>query len=289
MQKITVQVPASTSNFGPGYDCLGAALQLYNHVTIRREDECRSPRMIGEAARLFFKESREWPFSFSCDIQGDVPASRGLGGSACVRLGVLLGLNHLTGTPMDRSSIFRLAARLEGHPDNAAPAAFGGFTIVRGQAVQRFKVSPKLYFVLLIPNFEIKTSQARKVLPARIDRLAAVESCANACAITAAFASGNYENLRGAFVDRFHQPFRESLIPILPRVIAAAEKAGALGVFLSGSGSTIAAVTLDSPKKVATAMLRAAKWTAARIVVTKVDNNGAHMLSIANRKSKIAN
>jgi homoserine kinase len=278
MQKITVQVPASTSNLGPGFDCLGAALRLYAFVTIYRNSGDRRPsRMIDEAARLFFKESRVRPFAFSYDIRGEVPASRGLGGSACVRLGLLHGLNRIAGNPMDRLSIFQLGARLEGHPDNAAPASFGGFTVVRGETVQRFGVSPRLYFVLLIPDFEIKTAQARKVLPAKIGRVTAVKSCANACAITAAFASRDYKNLRDAFVDYLHQPFRQRLIPFLPRVIAAAQKSGALGAFLSGSGSTIAAVTLDSPKKIASAMLRAAGSTSARMVITTADNKGVHI------------
>src|SRR5213075_479537 len=107
---------------------------------------------------------------------------------------------------------------------------------------------PKLKFVLLIPDFEIRTAAARKILPANISRLRAVESAGNAAAIAAAFASRNYEKLRGVFADQLHQPFRTKLIPFLPRAIAAAEKAGALGAFLSGSGSTIAAVTLHRPQ-----------------------------------------
>ena len=289
MRKITVQVPASTSNLGPGFDCLGVALRLYNRITIVRGDKGRSPRLISDAARLFFKESRAPAFPFSCQIQGDVPASRGLGGSATVRLGVLHGLNRLSGNPLDRSSIFQLGARLEGHPDNAAPASFGGFTVVRGENVQRFGVEPRLYFILLIPDFQIETARARRVLPAKIKRIDAVESCANACAITAAFASHDYEKLPDAFADRLHQPFRKKLIPFLPRVIAAAEKSGALGAFLSGSGSTIAAVTIQSPKKVATAMLRAARSTSARTIITIADNQGVQVLPIRIPKSKIQN
>jgi homoserine kinase len=289
MRKITVQVPASTSNLGPGFDCLGIALRLYNRITIVRGDKGRSPRLISDVARLFFKESRAPAFPFSCEIQGDVPASRGLGGSATVRLGLLHGLNRLAGNPLDRSSIFQLGARLEGHPDNAAPASFGGFTVVRGENVQHFKVDPRLYFVLLIPDFEIETAKARKVLPAKIKRTDAVESCANACAITAAFASRDYEKLRGAFADHLHQSFRQKLIPFLPQAIAAAEKAGALGAFLSGSGSTIAAVTLQSPKKVALAMLRAARLTSARTIITTADNQGVQVLPIRIPKSKIQN
>jgi homoserine kinase len=148
---------------------------------------------------------------------------------------------------------------------------------VRGQTVQRFDVSGLLSFVLLIPDFEIRTSRARRILPPRIARAAAVENCANACAITAAFASGNYRNLRGAFADHLHQPYRKNLIPFLPRVIATAEKAGALGAFLSGSGSTICAITLQDRNKVAAAMKRCAGSTSFRTIITTADNNGAQI------------
>jgi len=277
MTKITIQVPASTSNLGPGFDCLGVALCLYSFVTIERGEKGRPSRMIDEAAAKFFKESRVRPFSFSCKIRSDVPVARGLGGSATVRLGVFHGLNWLAGNPLDRLSIFHLCAQLEEHPDNAAPGTFGGFTVVCGEDVQRFKVSPRLYFVLLIPEFQIKTARARNVLPREIAHQSAVENCKNACAITAAFASRDYERLPGKFTDHLHQPFRQKLIPFLPRVIAGAEKAGALGAFLSGSGSTIAAVTLHSPKKVAAAMQRAARWTSSRTIVTRADNFGVRI------------
>jgi homoserine kinase len=167
---------------------------------------------------------------------------------------------------------------------------FGGFTVVgaarcanrtprRGvPAVQCFDVSLRLYFVLLVPELEIQTSKARRVLPKNIARAAAVENSANACAATAAFASQHYEKLRGTFTDHLHQPFRSRLIPFLPRVIAAAENAGALGAFLSGSGSTIAAVTLHAPEKIAGAMLRAAR-APARAIITNADNRGARIFS----------
>ncbi len=299
-----VRVPASTSNLGPGFDCLGVALRLYNDVIVTRGGKSRPAPIARAAADLFFQRMRCAPFSFSVSIKGDVPSSRGLGGSVTVRLGVLVALNFLTGTRLDRLSIFQLCARLEGHPDNAAPATFGGFTVVRqvshlsrqaglrpvdvnGAELQRFEVSPRLYFVVLIPDFEIKTSAARKVLPRKISRVAAVESCQNACAITAAFASRNYRSLRGAFRDHLHQPYQKELVPFLPRVIAAAEKAGALGAFLSGSGSTICAVTLQDRDKVSAAMLRAARTcperesngsTSARTLVTTADNTGARIL-----------
>jgi homoserine kinase len=303
MQQVTVRVPASTSNLGPGFDCLGVALRLYNDVIITRGAKSRPPAIVRAAADLFFQRTRCASFSFSVLIKGDVPSSRGLGGSVTVRLGVLVALNFLTGNRLDRLSIFQLCAHLERHPDNAAPAAFGGFTVARqshlsrqtrlrpvdvnGAELKRFEVSARLHFVLLIPDFEIKTAAARKVLPPKISRIAAVENCQNACAITAAFASRNYRSLRGAFRDHLHQPYRQKLVPFLPRVIAAAEKAGALGAFLSGSGSTICAVTLQDQDKVATAMLRAARTcperesngsTSARTLITTADNTGAQIL-----------
>ena len=280
MEKVTIRVPASTSNLGPGFDCLGVALRLYNEVTIARNplDRQAHPPIVAEAANLFFKRSRRRRFLFSCSAVDKIPRSHGLGGSATIRLGVLHALNWLAGSPLDRLSIFHLCAELEGHPDNTAPSSFGGFTVARGGNIQRFNVSPRLYFVLLIPEFEIKTLAARKILPSRISRSAAVKSCGNACAITAAFASRNYESLRGVFVDQLHQPFRQKLIPFLPRVIAAAEKAGALGAFLSGSGSTICAVTLQDRHKVAAVMLRAARSTSARTIITTANNVGVQVL-----------
>jgi homoserine kinase len=280
MQQVTVRVPGSTSNLGPGFDCLGVALRIHNIVTVVRgaSDRVAHSGIASEAADRFFEQTRRRSFSLSWSITENVPRSRGLGSSATVRLGILLGLNRLSGDPLDRSTMFRVCAELEGHPDNAAPAAFGGLTIVAQDRVQRFDVAQRLYFVLLVPDIQIETKMARRILPAKISRTAAVENCANACALTAAFASGDYKQLRGTFSDNLHQPFRAKLIPFLPRVIAAAENAGALGAFLSGSGSTIAAVTLHGAKKIAAAMARSAP-ASARTIITRADNRGAQILT----------
>lgn len=285
MQKVTVRVPASTSNLGPGFDCLGIALRLYNNVTVSHGRDGPASPMVRAAAAAFFGRASGKPFPFSCSVAGDIPACRGLGSSATVRLGVLGGLNELAGRPLKRQEIFEICSELEGHPDNAAPAAYGGFNVVRDGQRQTFTVSAQLHFVLLVPNFEIATELARRVLPARVDRLAAVENCRNACAITAAFASREYGKLRGAFVDRLHQPFRKKLIPFLDKVIAAAESAGALGAFLSGSGSTICAVTLRSPEKVSRAMLAAAKSESSLAIIASADNRGARLVSTGNSPS----
>jgi homoserine kinase len=292
MQHVTVRVPASTSNLGPGFDCLGVALRIYNSVTVTRGRlrERSHPQIVSQAAGRFFREARRRAFPFSFSIGEKIPRSRGLGSSATIRLGILYALNQLSGDPLDRLTIFQLCADLEGHPDNAAPASFGGFTVA-GSArradqppqrsvpgLQRFEVSPRLYFVLLVPDLEIRTSTARKVLPSKVSHAAAVANCANACAIAASFASKDYEKLRGAFSDYLHQPFRGKLISFLPGVIAAAEKAGALGAFLSGSGSTICAITLQHPDRVAAAMKRAARDSLSRTIVTRADNRGARII-----------
>lgn len=289
MQQVTVRVPASTSNLGPGFDCLGVALRIYNDVTISRGRGRPVTAMAGSAAKAFFERAKQSKFSFACSIAAGIPQSRGLGSSAAVRLGVLHGLNELADNPLQRREIFEVGAQLEGHPDNAAPACYGGFNVVRGLERQMFAVSAQLHFILLIPDFEIATTEARRLLPSRIDRLQAVENSRNACAITAAFASREYHSLHGAFADHLHQPFRKKLIPFLDSVIAAAESAGALGAFLSGSGSTICAITLRSPEKVSRAMLTAAASPGARTLVTAADNRGARVLQIENRKSKIEN
>jgi homoserine kinase len=287
MQKVTVRVPASTSNLGPGFDCLGIALRVYNNVTVSRGRGGSASTMVRVAAAAFFDRAQRQPFPFSCAIAGDVPACRGLGSSATVRLGVINGLNELAGRPLQRREIFEICSKLEGHPDNAAPAAYGGFNVVRDGQRQTFTVSAQLHFVLLVPNFEIATEQARCVLPSRVDRLHAVENCRNACALTAALASREYEKLRGAFVDRLHQPFRKKLIPFLDQVIAAAESAGALGAFLSGSGSTICAITLRSPEKTSQAMLAAVESEGAQTIITSADNRGARLVSTGNSPSSI--
>jgi homoserine kinase len=286
-QQVIVRIPASTSNLGPGFDCLGVALRIYNLVVVSRatKREAFAP-IVAKAADLFFKRAKRRCFAFSCSATEKIPRSRGLGSSATIRLGVLHGLNELARRPLDRLSIFRLCAELEGHPDNAAPSSFGGFTVARGENVQHFAVLPRLKFVLLIPDFEIRTAAARRILPAKIPHTDAVASVGNASAITAAFVCRDYGNLRGAFVDRLHQPFRARLLPLLPRVIAAGEKAGALGAFLSGSGSTICAVTLRNPKKVAAAMQRAAGSTSTKIAIMTADNRG---VQIGNQQSAISN
>ena len=276
IQTVTIRVPATTANLGPGFDCLGIAMQIYNRVTVRRGGPAQPHVMATDAAAKFFTAAHVPSFAFHWEIEGDVPQSRGMGSSVTVRLGLLHGLNELTGRPLSGERLFELCALLEGHPDNAAPASFGGFTVAKvGAQPLRAEVAPELKFVLLVPDFEVSTPAARAVLPEFLDRQLAVVSAVNACRVTAAFLSKDYEALRGSFTDHFHQPHRESLIPFLPKVIAAAAGRGALGGFLSGSGSTICCLTLEHPEAVAAAMRTAAGKGDAYTLVTTADNAGA--------------
>ena len=277
----SVQIPASTTNLGPGFDCLGIALQLWNRIKVEPgQSDVPVPGMVSQAADLFFEHTGQKKFPFSFSIEGDVPQARGLGSSVTLRLGILMALDQITGTGLSKDEVCALCGQLEGHPDNAAAALFGGFTIVTKTTnrVARFKVDPALKFVLFIPNFEVKTQDARMVVPASFSRQDVVENLGNSSLIAAAFASGEYEHLRGAFADRMHQPFRERFVPFLSKLLQAAAGAGALGGFLSGSGSTVACVTLAGGEAVASALEAAAPEQRARIVIVSADNEGARIV-----------
>ena len=279
MTSATARVPATSANLGPGYDAMGLALKIYNHVTVSKlgRGASASPAdpMIDGAAALFFRASKKKPFPFSWSIEGDVPRSRGLGSSVTVRLGILHGLNDLAGGPLEREALFDLCTELEGHPDNAAPAAFGGFTVAaQGAPLQRYRVDPEIEFVLLIPECEVLTGEARRVLPEKLPFADAVYSAGQAAAVAAAFASRDYKRLAGCFGDRLHQPYRKKFVPFLDDVISAGVKAGALGGWLSGSGSTVACATLGEPERVAAAMLAASGLQHATAITARADNSG---------------
>jgi homoserine kinase len=279
----TIQIPASTTNLGPGFDCLGAALQLYNRVYIERTGNLgpeTHPLIIEDAAKAFFSAGELDRFPFRINISGDVPSARGLGSSVTVRLGVLLGLNALTGSPLTRNQIFQLCFELEGHPDNAAAALYGGFVIVNqsDNQVHRFDVDPKLTFVLLVPDFEVRTVDARTVLPDVYSRSSVICNVANSSRVAAAFASRQYDLLQNAFADHLHQPYREQFVPFLYAVLEAGREAGAYGGFLSGSGSTIACVTSGNAEGVASAMAGAVPKIRSTTMLVSVDNHGAQMV-----------
>ena len=278
-QEITIRVPGTVANLGPGYDCLGAALDLHNRVRLRRlEEEAEEAHpMVQQVAELFFERTRMAPFAFSWEIEGEVPMSRGLGSSVTLRQGILQGLNELCGRPLGRADLFELCSRAEGHPDNAGPGVFGGF-VVTGEAGRwfRFEIPEQLRFALLVPDYEVLTEEARSVLPESVSHSDATRNTGNACIVTAAFATGDFEQLRGAFGDYLHQDYRLPLVPGLYEVIEAGTAAGAFGGFLCGSGSTMACLCeAGVASRVTDAMREAHGASAAVITVVGADNEGA--------------
>src|SRR5260370_25240564 len=156
-----------------------------------------------------------------------------------VRIGVLLGLNVLAGSPLNRNQLFQLCSELEGHPDNAAAALYGGFVVVNkaGNQVHRFDVDSRVTFVLLVPDLEVRTTDARAVLPEVYSRSSVVGNLANSSQIAAAFASRQYEMLENSFGDQLHQPYLERFVTFLNAVLKSGHDAGAYGGFFVWSGS----------------------------------------------------
>ena len=232
--------------------------------------------MLEEAAAAFFKKTRAQRFGVDLHLAGDVPIARGLGSSVTARLGCVAGLNALAGSPLDRQGLLEVVATLEGHPDNAAPAVFGGFTAAGfvGSEVRciRVPLPSRIRLVTLIPHFEVSTPEARKRVPQTFSKADTIHILNRASLVTAAFATGRLESLRGCFDDRIHQPYRAALIPGMDAILAAGVKAGAIGGWLSGSGSTLMCLALDNPEAIATAMQR--KMPKAAVHILKPDNAG---------------
>jgi homoserine kinase len=268
---VTVRVPATTANLGPGFDTLGIALKLHNQISIRESDGLNVERvddhknsasanaMSREAVDAFFRRSKVKPHGLQIEVKGEVPATGGLGSSVTVRLGITYALNELNGRPLSDTALLELVTELEHHPDNAAPALFGGF-VVSGVVdntirYRRFNVPASLKFVVCVPDFPVSTEKARALLPKQVSLADAIENLKRVALITSVFATGDYSLLRGLFDDKLHQPYRKKLIPMLDDVISAGVEAGALAGWLSGSGSSIICITEQKEKAVAEAML----------------------------------
>jgi len=268
---VTVRVPATSANLGPGFDTLGIALKLHNQISLReldnpatveRVDSMRGNpgalAMTREAMDAFFRRSKVKPHGAQIEVKGDVPGTGGLGSSVTVRLGIVYALNELNGQPLSDTGILEVATELEHHPDNAAPALFGGFVVsgIIGDTIRyrRFNIPASLKFIVCCPDFAVSTEKARALLPKQVSLRDAVENMKRVALITTIFATGDNSLLRGLFDDRLHQPYRKKLIPMLDDVIAAGVEAGALAGWLSGSGSSILCLTEHKDRAVAEAM-----------------------------------
>ncbi len=306
--RITITVPATTANLGAGFDCLGAALSLYNKFTFIRLDaetstktEETSPleiRVTGLEADRVTTDRSNLAYQAFCavyqalgqpvpgvaiDLELGIPLARGLGSSATALIGGLLGANYLAGQPLSLLEIQNLAIDLEGHPDNVVPALVGGCRLSATREDGAWEICdvpwlPEIIPVVAVPNFELSTAAARAVLPNSYSRGDAIFNVAHGGLLLRGLATGKDSWLRAALQDRIHQPYRQSLIVGYQEVRKMAIDQGAYGLVISGAGPTLLALTnQDRSQAVGDAM--AATWqnfgVEAEVHILKVEEKGA--------------
>jgi homoserine kinase len=261
---ITVCVPATTANIGPGFDCLGAALALYNEfgftrsrgdnaltITVAGNDAAKIGRgadnLVYQAfVQLYDRINQPVP-PIDLHINMQVPLSRGLGSSATAIVGGLVGANELAGRPFNPEAIAAIATEMEGHPDNVVPALMGGARISatgldRSWEVAELRWHETIVPVVAIPDFELSTRAARSVLPEQYSRADAIFNASHLGLLLQGLATGQGDWLKAALQDKIHQPYRRSLIQGYDAVYAAAIGAGAHGLVISGAGPTLLAL-----------------------------------------------
>ncbi|MEE1371970.1 MAG: homoserine kinase [Parolsenella sp.] len=258
---IRISVPATSANLGIGYDTLGMAVSLYSHFTFERADELTitgCPEEFRNANNLVYvslvdalAEWGEEPFGVSIDIQTEVPVARGLGSSStCVVAGIMAAA-ALTGHTVTREELVAMATRVEGHPDNVAPAILGAAVCSftpdgRLPRCLRYDVSDRLRFVTVIPPYEVHTSEARKVVPQEVPLSTAVWQMGRVAGLTRGLETGDASLIADANDDRLQEPYRRALIPDYEAIRETCLAGGAKTMWISGSGSTLMAVTDDT-------------------------------------------
>lgn len=272
LKGVTVTVPASTANLGPGFDTIGMALQLYASITMR-EEETTTVLLRGEhlhgvptdeknllyqvAAHLYQRAGKPAPRLF-IEVESDIPLTRGLGSSAAAIVGALVGANALLGEPFSREELFAMGSRWEGHPDNVGASLFGGIVVAAMPEEDdslnvphiRLPVPHELEILAVIPLQELSTAKARSVLPPQYERRDVVFNISHSSLLVAALAQGRLDLIGQAMKDRVHQPYRASLIPGMQELLDGACEHGALGAALSGAGPTmVCLVSGDSAKR----------------------------------------
>lgn len=299
---VTVTVPATTANLGPGFDCIGAALTLYNQFQFSRLAPGSNPvveiAVTGvEAARVKTDDTNLAYQSFTklyqhigqavppvcMEIQLGVPLARGLGSSATAIVGGLLGANLLAGQPLDAEDLMGLAIALEGHPDNVVPALIGGCQLAAFVAEKTWSICDIPWHkdvvpVVAIPDFELSTAEARSVLPVHYSRADAIFNISHLGLLVRGLETGQADWLQAALRDRIHQPYRQTLIRGYAAVETAAKAAGAYGLVISGAGPTLLAIApAEQTQAVKTAM--AAAWrdqgVEAQTQILRIDQQGA--------------
>lgn len=270
--KVTVSIPATSANLGPGFDCLGLALGLRNQFTFRTlphglvvsisgEGEGTIPtgsaNLVVKAAEAVFRRIGRRPDGLDITLENHVPVGSGLGSSATATLGGILAANCLAEGNLEEDEMLSMAVALEGHPDNVTPALFGGLSliVVDGDrlVVEQIPV-PELQVVVVLPHFELPTSMARQALPSQVPLSDAVYNSSRVGLLIQALRMANYSKLATAMDDRLHQPYRKSLIPGMDEALKAGRDAGAAGVALSGAGPAVIAISPNRHRAISQAI-----------------------------------
>lgn len=295
---VIVTVPATTANLGPGFDCIGAALGLYNEFKFTRLDEggliihvtgAEAERVQTDESNMLYQSFvrlyqyiEQTPPPVKIEIQMGVPLARGLGSSATAIVGGLVAANQLAGVPLSELQVMELAIAIEGHPDNVVPALIGGCRLAAtsstGWEICDVPWHKNIIPVVAIPDFELSTSEARRVLPTEYSRADAIFNTAHLGLLLRGLQTGKGEWLSAALHDKLHQPYRQALIPGYDAVNAAAVAAGAYGMVISGAGPTLLALAdAAQAKAVETAMADAWKQEGITPIVRSLplDTQGA--------------
>jgi homoserine kinase len=269
VRSVTVRVPATSANLGPGFDSLGLALTLSQEITVslspQAEPAAGLARLTLDAARAAYRLARVEAPAELCAVAGDgrIPIGRGLGASAAARAAGIVAADALMGGKLSPEQMLTLGANLEGHADNMAPALFGGLRVVVRDGDRYLHVEAPvasgLQVVLFVPEFDMPTNESRKLLPESLSRADAVHNIGRTAMLVAALGIGSWEMLDIATRDTLHQPARTRLFGAMPEIFAAARKAGAHGAYLSGGGSTVAAFATSNMHTIASAMADAAR------------------------------
>ena len=304
MTLVRVKAPATTANMGPGYDCLGMALDVWNTIEVEVLDSGEPVvEVTGEGAGelgtgrdnlvyrslefLFQDAGQEMPLvRIRCD--NAIPLARGMGSSAAAIAGGLVAANAICSQDYTPNDLLEMAATIEGHPDNVAAAVLGGMQLVISDKTEEgsrlyavsINVPPELRAVVFVPQVRIATEDARAVLPEKVTVADAVHNMGRVGLLVASMATNHPEYLAIATQDLLHQPYRQPLFPAMKVIFKAALDAGALGVFLSGSGSTVLALTQGREMTVAYEMAEAARQASVEgnVSVTQPTVRGAHLI-----------
>ena len=288
-----ILVPASSANLGPGFDCFGVAWQLYNElefipggsglvVTGCDEKYCNEDNLAYRAYCAVLERFQLAPEPLTINfLRCDIPISRGLGSSSALLVGGVMAANAIHGLNMTRDELLSVATALEGHPDNVAPALFGGLTASAVEAgiplSVHYPLSPKLHFTALIPPFELSTALSRKVLPHDVPRADAIFNVSRAALVLSALGSGDISLLRAVMADRLHEPYRRALIDGYDTARGLAYKHGAEAMCISGAGSTLLCIAAHPTLAADIAADLDAHLPGWRAVTLLPELEGAHM------------